>query len=174
MQENVVLHEGCKTTLVHDVSMTILTSWRHFHVLTSFLTSWRHFHVNFRQTFPRQCIREERYRTFLIEKKCSYFSVKLMKPHIFKSKCNCRMKYARKRIHNGSSVQTENSITRVTARHHSASLVMPNNYPRDGIFNQHLTTIKYSYILTLITASWLHVVLHLAVTLRILSMFLYD
>ena len=54
--------------------------------------------------------------------------------------------YARKRIHNGSSVQTENSITRVTILHHSASLVMPNNYPRDGIFNQHLTTIKDSYI----------------------------
>ena len=25
---------------------------------------------------------------------------------------------------------------------------MPNSYPRDGIFNQHLTTIKDSYILT--------------------------
>ena len=48
--------------------------------------------------------------------------------------------YARKRIHNGSSVQIENSITWV-------SLVMPNSYPGDGIFNQHLTTIKDSYIL---------------------------
>ena len=46
--------------------------------------------------------------------------------------------YARKRIHNDSSVQIENSVTRVTVR--------PNNYPRDGIFNQHLTTIKDSYI----------------------------
>ena len=54
--------------------------------------------------------------------------------------------YARKRIHNGSSVQIENSVTRVTVRHRSASLVMPNSYPRDGIFNQHLTTIKDSYI----------------------------
>ena len=27
----------------------------------------------------------------------------------------------------------------------SASLVMPNSYPRDGIFNPHLTTIKDSY-----------------------------
>ena len=26
------------------------------------------------------------------------------------------------------------------------SLVKPNNYPRDGIFNQHLTTIKDPYI----------------------------
>ena len=55
--------------------------------------------------------------------------------------------YARKRIHNGSSVQIENSVTRVTARYHSASLVMPNSYPRDRIFNQHLTTIKDSYIM---------------------------
>ena len=28
---------------------------------------------------------------------------------------------------------------------HSGSLMMPNSYPRDGIFNQHLTTIKDSY-----------------------------
>ena len=37
----------------------------------------------------------------------------------------------------------------ITVRHHSASLVMPNIYPRDGIFNQHLTTIKDSYSLVL-------------------------
>ena len=55
--------------------------------------------------------------------------------------------YARKRIHNGFSVYIENSVTRVTVRHHSASLVMPNSYPSDGIFNQHLTTIKDSYSL---------------------------
>ena len=54
--------------------------------------------------------------------------------------------YARKGIHNGFSVQIENSVTPVTVRHHSASLVKPNSYPRDEIFNQHLTTIKYSYI----------------------------
>ena len=30
----------------------------------------------------------------------------------------------------------------ITNRHHSASLVMPNSYPRDRIFNPHLTTIK--------------------------------
>ena len=37
----------------------------------------------------------------------------------------------------------------ITVRHHSASLVLPNSYmyPRDRIFNQHLTTIKDSYIL---------------------------
>ena len=34
----------------------------------------------------------------------------------------------------------------ITVRHHAASLVMPNSYPRDGIFNPHLTTIKDSYI----------------------------
>ena len=33
----------------------------------------------------------------------------------------------------------------ITVRHHSASLLMPNSYPRDGIFNQHLTIIKDSY-----------------------------
>ena len=53
--------------------------------------------------------------------------------------------YARKRIHNGSSVQIENSITWVTVRHRSASLVKLNSYPHGGIFNQHLTTIKDSY-----------------------------
>ena len=37
----------------------------------------------------------------------------------------------------------------ITVRHHSASLVMPNSYPRDGIFNPHLTTIKDSYNLYL-------------------------
>ena len=42
---NVVLHKGCKTTLVHDVRMTILTS---------FLTSWRQFDFVFHQTFQRQ------------------------------------------------------------------------------------------------------------------------
>ena len=34
----------------------------------------------------------------------------------------------------------------IIVRHHSASLVMPNSYPRGGIFNPHLTTIKDSYI----------------------------
>ena len=56
--------------------------------------------------------------------------------------------YARKRIHNGFSMQVENSVTRVTltVRHHSASQVMPNSYPRDGIVNPHLTTINDSYM----------------------------
>ena len=30
----------------------------------------------------------------------------------------------------------------MTVRHHSESLVMPNSYPRDGIFNSHPTIIK--------------------------------
>ena len=34
----------------------------------------------------------------------------------------------------------------ITVQHHPASLVMPNRYPRDGIFNPHLTTIKDSLI----------------------------
>ena len=28
---------------------------------------------------------------------------------------------------------------KITVRHHSASLMMPNSYPCDGIFNPHLT-----------------------------------
>ena len=52
---------------------------------------------------------------------------------------------ARKIIYNSSSVRIENSVTRVTVRHHSESFVTPNSYPRDGIFNPHLTTIKGSY-----------------------------
>ena len=71
--------------------------------------------------------------------------------------------YARKRIHNGFSVQIENSVTQVTVRHHSASLVMRNSYPRDGIFNQHLTVIKDSYILFIILhvfSSWYITIYH--------------
>ena len=34
----------------------------------------------------------------------------------------------------------------IPVRHHSASLMMPNSYRRDQIFNLHLTTIKDSYI----------------------------
>ena len=34
---------------------------------------------------------------------------------------------------------------RITVWYHLASLVMPNSYPHDGIFNPHLTTIKDSY-----------------------------
>ena len=36
---------------------------------------------------------------------------------------------------------------RITVRHHSASLMMQNSYPRDRIFNSLLTTIKDSCIL---------------------------
>ena len=36
----------------------------------------------------------------------------------------------------------------ITVRYHSASLVMLNNFPRDRIFNPHLTTIKDSYSLS--------------------------
>ena len=49
------------------------------------------------------------------------------------------------RIFNGCEVRIENSVTRVSVRHHSVSLVMPNSYPLDDIFNQHLTTIKDFY-----------------------------
>ena len=46
---------GGKTTLVHDVSMIILTSLHHFH-------------VSFCQTFRRKCVREAPYQTFLDRK----------------------------------------------------------------------------------------------------------
>ena len=64
------------------------------------------------------------------------------------SKCNCRRK----------SMQVKEFVVVVrfelkipslgiTVRHrdHSASLVMPDSYPRDEIFNPNLTTIKDSY-----------------------------
>ena len=34
----------------------------------------------------------------------------------------------------------------ITVRHQSASLVLPNSYPRDGIFSRNLTTINASVI----------------------------
>ena len=52
------------------------------------------------------------------------------------------------RIFNGCSVQIENSVTRVTARHHEP-LMMPNSYPCDGIFSLHRTTITDSFSCTL-------------------------
>ena len=42
-------------------------------------------------------------------------------------------------------MRIENSVTRITVRHHWASLVMPNSYPSNGIFNPHLTPMKDSY-----------------------------
>ena len=53
--------------------------------------------------------------------------------------------YARKRIHNGCLVRIEIQSLGITVRQHSASLVMPNSYPHDGIFRPHLMTIKDSY-----------------------------
>ena len=58
-------------------------------------------------------------------------------------------KKKKKTIPNSCSVRIENSVTRVTVRHRSASLMMPNSYPRDRIFNTHLETIKDSYNRTL-------------------------
>ena len=48
------------------------------------------------------------------------------------------------RIFNGCEVLIENSVTRVTFRHHEACQVMPNSYPSDGILNLHLRTIMDS------------------------------
>ena len=49
------------------------------------------------------------------------------------------------RIFNGCEVLTENSVMRVTVRHHKACRVMPNSYPSNGIFNLHLTIIMDSF-----------------------------
>ena len=46
------------------------------------------------------------------------------------------------RILNGCEVLIENSVTRVTVR----SLVMPNSYPSDGIFNLHRSFIMDSFL----------------------------
>ena len=49
------------------------------------------------------------------------------------------------RIFNGFEVLIENSVTRVTVRHHEACRVMPNSYPSDGSFNMHRRTIMDSF-----------------------------
>ena len=48
---------------------------------------------------------------------------------------------------NGCEVLIENSVTRVTVRHHEACRVMPNSYPSDGIFNLHRRTIMDFFFL---------------------------
>ena len=134
---------GCKTTCAR-------CQYDDFDILASFLTSWHLFHVSFRQIFRLQSIREEPNPTSLDKKKCSYFSIKLIKQHVckFKPKCNSWKK----------SMQEKESVMVVrfklkipslgiTVRHHTASLLMSNSYPCDGIFNPNLTIIKDSYIL---------------------------
>ena len=41
------------------------------------------------------------------------------------------------KIFNGCEVQIENSVTRVTVRHHEARRVMPNSYPQVTEFSNH-------------------------------------
>ena len=83
--------------------------------------------------------RKEPNRTFL-DWKCTYFGVKSIKYCIFKLKCNCQRKCMQKK--SIMVVQCELKILslRITVWHHSASLVMPNSYPHNGIFNPHLTS----------------------------------
>ena len=47
--------------------------------------------------------------------------------------------YARKIIHNGCSVRIENSVNQDNYYASLGNLAMPNSYPRDRIFNPHLT-----------------------------------
>ena len=51
------------------------------------------------------------------------------------------------RMCNGCEVLIENSVTRVTVRHHEACRVMPNGYPSDGILNLHQRTIMDFFFL---------------------------
>ena len=71
-----------------------------------------------------------------------------MKKGIFKLKSY----YRRKSMQEKESIMVVRCGLKITShriivRHHSASLVMPNSYPHDGIFNPHHTTIKDSYSL---------------------------
>ena len=125
----VVLHEWCKTTLVHDIRMTILTFGRHY---------WRLDDI-FPPKFRCQCNREEPNQT-VFDRKCSYFGVQIIKQNIFKPKCSCRRK----------SMQEKESVKVILCELKIpplGSLVMLNNYSSDRIFSPHLTTIKDSYIL---------------------------
>ena len=49
------------------------------------------------------------------------------------------------RILSGCEVLIENSVTRVTVRHHEACRVMPNSNPSDRIFNLYRRTIMDSF-----------------------------
>ena len=74
------------------------------------------------------------------------FQRKIENLRIFKLKYNCR----RKSLKEKESVMVvwcglKIPSLGITVRHYSGSLVMPNSYPRGGIFNPHLTTIKDSY-----------------------------
>ena len=51
------------------------------------------------------------------------------------------------RIFNGCEVLIENSVTRVTVRHHEACRVMPNSYTSDGIFSLHRRSIMDTFFL---------------------------
>ena len=57
------------------------------------------------------------------------------------------MKLLKNRVHEKDSIMVllcESKILslRITVQDHAVSLLVPNSYPRDGIFNPHLTTIN--------------------------------
>ena len=74
------------------------------------------------------------FTTHLLIEKRSYFSVNLIKEQIFKPKCGCLRKSMQEK-ESIMDVRCELKIPSlgIIVRHHSASLVMPNRYPRDGI-----------------------------------------
>ena len=76
---------------------------------------------------------------------------KIHKTIHIQAKCNCR----RKSMQENESVmvvrcELEILSLGITVRHRSASLIMRNSYPRDGIFNLHLITIKDSFNLAVL------------------------
>ena len=117
----------------------ISVSWR-FYVIFDVLTSFS------AELFDANILERSWTEDFFIEKR-SYLGVKFIKQYIFKSKCTCRRKCMQEK-ESVMVVRWELEIPSlgITVRHHSASLVMPSSYPRDGIFIPHLTIIKDSYI----------------------------
>ena len=110
-----------KMTPVHDVSLTILTSFScQFPPNVSMSTYKRAGEPNISWS----------------KKKWSHFSIKLIKRHIFKPKCNYRKKSMQEK-ESVMVVQFEMKFASlgITVRHHTASLLMSNSYPCDGIFN---------------------------------------
>ena len=124
---------GCKTTLVHDVSMTIFAF---FDVLIFTSVSAKVLTA----TYKRGAV-----PNFSSSKNVVILAYSWQNNTYSSLNATVEGRVCKKKIHNGYVVQIKNSVTRVTVRHNSASLVMPKSYPRDGIFNQHLTTIKDSY-----------------------------
>ena len=138
----------CRLTWGSVRRLSCLTSgWRFWHFDFNFYVL-ASFSSQFPPNIPTSTYKRGTEPNVSWSKKCSKFSLKLIKQHIFKAKCMC----CRKSMHEKESkmvVRFELKIPSlgITVRHHSSSLVMPNSYSRDAIFNPNRTTVKESYIL---------------------------